>query len=306
MRKKAPRKIVTSSRTDWLAARTQGIGGSDAATVVGANPWSDPTTLWMEKTGMRSPQAENEAMWWGNQLEAIVAQRHAMVTGRPIESPAPPGKFLIHQHPTQDFALATLDFLQVDDQRGPGILEIKTTGSPKINADEWMEDPPLHYQIQLQHQLMVTGMEWGSLSVLIRGNQFATCDIARNEDFCQLLLAKEKEFWQMVLDGQMPAFDGSVSSVEAIHHLYPVQTAGKVIQLSDEFRDLAEELEQVTEERKELEKREEEIKARVKAELGDAERGIIPGGGFWNFKLVESKEYVVPAKSYRKLTRTKK
>lgn len=305
MAKKA-RTIVTSTRADWLQARTQGIGGSDAATVVGANPWSDPTTLWLEKTGMREPQPENEAMWWGNQLEELVAVRHVLVTGREVKSPAAKGKFVIHQHPEHDFALATLDRLQVDEQRGPGLLEIKTTGSPKIEAEDWEQDPPLHYQIQLQHQLMVTGMTWGSLSVLIRGNKFATCDIERNEDFCQLLLAKEKEFWQMVLDGEMPAFDGSISSVEAIRHLYPVQAEGKVIQLSDEFRDLAEEMEQVSEERKALEKREKEIKARVKAELGDAERGIIPGGGFWNFRAVNIPEKHTPAFSCRKLTRSKK
>ena len=39
------------SREDWLKARKGFIGGSDAAAVVGLNPYKDNVTLWLEKTG---------------------------------------------------------------------------------------------------------------------------------------------------------------------------------------------------------------------------------------------------------------
>ncbi|HMY01400.1 MAG TPA: YqaJ viral recombinase family protein, partial [Agitococcus sp.] len=39
------------SRSEWLAVRKQGIGGSDAAAAVGLNPYQSQLELWMIKTG---------------------------------------------------------------------------------------------------------------------------------------------------------------------------------------------------------------------------------------------------------------
>lgn len=38
-------------RDAWLKIRTSGIGGSDAGTIMGSNPWKSPYQLWLEKTG---------------------------------------------------------------------------------------------------------------------------------------------------------------------------------------------------------------------------------------------------------------
>ena len=36
---------------EWLDARRNGIGGSDVAAVLGANPWRTPLEVWLSKTG---------------------------------------------------------------------------------------------------------------------------------------------------------------------------------------------------------------------------------------------------------------
>ena len=41
------------NREEWLKERKKGIGGSDAATVLGKNPWKTNVELWEEKTGRR-------------------------------------------------------------------------------------------------------------------------------------------------------------------------------------------------------------------------------------------------------------
>nr|WP_306584148.1 YqaJ viral recombinase family protein [Exiguobacterium sp. SL14] len=38
-------------RSEWLALRNKGIGGSDAAVVAGLNKYKSPFTLFLEKTG---------------------------------------------------------------------------------------------------------------------------------------------------------------------------------------------------------------------------------------------------------------
>lgn len=38
-------------RSKWLEFRKEGIGGSDAAAIVGLSKWKSPYQLWLEKTG---------------------------------------------------------------------------------------------------------------------------------------------------------------------------------------------------------------------------------------------------------------
>ena len=47
------RKVKTKNHDEWLRLRGQYIGGSDAAAVVGMNPFSSPYALWAEKTGKK-------------------------------------------------------------------------------------------------------------------------------------------------------------------------------------------------------------------------------------------------------------
>ena len=56
--------------------RDKYIGGSDAGTILGLNPWKSPYTLWCEKTGLLTPEdiSDKEAVWWGNYDEEGVAR----------------------------------------------------------------------------------------------------------------------------------------------------------------------------------------------------------------------------------------
>lgn len=44
------KKIPHEDHEEWLAIRSKYIGGSDAGTVVGLNPYNSPYALWAEKT----------------------------------------------------------------------------------------------------------------------------------------------------------------------------------------------------------------------------------------------------------------
>ena len=57
------KKVVKyKNREEWLAGRSQGIGASEAGTVVGLNPWCTPYQLWRRKKGIDPPVEENFAM----------------------------------------------------------------------------------------------------------------------------------------------------------------------------------------------------------------------------------------------------
>ena len=46
---------------EWLALRKTGIGGSDAGTVCGLNPYSSPMKLFCDKTSEDIQELDNEA-----------------------------------------------------------------------------------------------------------------------------------------------------------------------------------------------------------------------------------------------------
>ena len=58
----------------WLEQRRKGIGGSDAGTVLGINPYQGPFELWLLKTNqIPDPDlSDREAVYWGHTLESIV------------------------------------------------------------------------------------------------------------------------------------------------------------------------------------------------------------------------------------------
>ena len=62
------------SREEWLAYRRKGLGGSDASTVCGLNPYSCKLTLWADKTGRLPEKEDTEAMRTGRDLEDYVSK----------------------------------------------------------------------------------------------------------------------------------------------------------------------------------------------------------------------------------------
>jgi predicted phage-related endonuclease len=56
------------TREEWLKARKSYIGGSDAAAVLGMNPWMSNTELWEIKTGRRKKTFldDNEFVKYGH------------------------------------------------------------------------------------------------------------------------------------------------------------------------------------------------------------------------------------------------
>ena len=66
--------MLVDNRTDWLKARRKGIGGSDAASVLGISPWKSNVQLWEEKTGITEPEdiSDKEAVCFGKESEAAI------------------------------------------------------------------------------------------------------------------------------------------------------------------------------------------------------------------------------------------
>jgi len=146
------------TRPDWLAYRRRGIGGSDAAAVLGISPFRTARDLYYDKLGVVT--ADDQENWValevGTLLEPLVARIFAKKTGLKIYQ-----RKCMFQHPEHPWMLADLDYLVDLPDGKTAILEIKTTN---YNAQgKWwyngMEIVPVYYESQGRHYMAVMNLD---------------------------------------------------------------------------------------------------------------------------------------------------
>lgn len=207
----------TLDRGQWLDVRRGGIGSSDAATAVGLNPYKSQLELWLEKTG-RQPATEDapgmdDPRYWGTLLEPYVAVAYQQKTGRRVRK-----LNAVLQHPAMPFMLANID-REVVGEPDVQILECKTAG--EFGARLWKDGVPEYVQLQVQHQLAVTGKHAADVAVLLCGQDLQVHRIVRDEEVIARLVVLEARFWECVETDTPPAADGSESAGRALRQLYP-------------------------------------------------------------------------------------
>lgn len=301
----ASETLVFGSEAEWLAGRMQGITATEAAVVLGQNPWKTPFALWAEKVGLAEPDdlSNNEAVRWGHrlQLPILAAYREE----RPEAEVEAVPEWCMERSIDRPWMLATLDGRQFTEERGPGVLEIKTAGAQK--SADWADgEIPIAYQIQVQHQLAVTGLTWGTIAVLIGGQKFLWQDVERNDAFIDAMILREEAFLTLVQSETPPEVDGSEATANALKKLYP-EDSGEIIALPNEATDWDERLVAVKAELKTLEAEKSLMENRLKAALGEAAQGMLNNGVAYTWKL-QTNRY--PAKeacevSFRVLRRKK-
>ena len=261
-------------RERWLEVRKQGIGSSDAAAAVGLNPYKSSLALWMEKTGRTinadiSSDMESPA-YWGTLLEPFVAEAYATKTGRRVRRVNS-----VLQHPTYAFMLANLDREIVGSPEAQ-ILECKTAG--EFGSRLWRDGVPEYVQLQVQHQLAVTGKEAADVAVLLCGQKLEIFRVVRDEDVIARLVVLEARFWDHVERDTPPPADGTESSARALRDLYPGGTS--TLDFSDDarlcqtFSDLVALREQLDSQGTEAEL----LRQILQEAMGDASRAVFAAG----------------------------
>lgn len=200
------------STDEWLAARTL-IGGSDAAALVGLNPYKTNIDLWREKTGRQeAPDISNEEfVKFGHDAEPHLREMFALDYPQYQVGYLENNMFLNDKYP---FAHASLDGWLTDQDGRKGILEIKTTNIlQSMQKEKWNDRIPDNYYCQVLWYLMVTEFdfvvlkarlrsEWqGEIRVTIRHYTIERSEV--EEDILELQKAAEK-FWKAVQEDREP------------------------------------------------------------------------------------------------------
>lgn len=268
-------------RAAWLKLRRQGIGGSDAAAILGLNPYKSPLAVYADKRGLTDDAPDTETLRQGRDFEAYVADRFSEETGKRVRRCNQ-----ILQHPDRPWMLANVDRLVVGERAG---LECKCVGIGNRVDFEGGAVPPTFYW-QCMHYLAVTGLDRWYLAVLPLGRWVAPYifEIARDETQIDELTAREEAFWtDHVLAGVPPLPIGSEAD-EAVLSLVCEQHGQEETVAIPELDGDLDLMAALQADRRALDAQIEAIEQRVKMRMGSAERA---SGNRWrvDWKNVESR-----------------
>ena len=288
---------IYPDKPSWLKARPRSIGASDTAKILGLTSMGSEFSTYLEKAeGLPSDNRYEQLTKWGSLLEPVVREEYQSVTGRTVHYD---GAYAVAHHPDLPWMTCTLDGRIEPD----AVYEGKTAIA--YSRSNWDDGVPLPYQVQVQHQLFVTGRQWGSVACLIGGNDFRYYDIPRNDDFInEVMLPKLDEFWHRVQTKTPPDIDGSEATREATRRLDPYDDGATTEFLDIEWetverwKDLKAKIKQLTDEK-------ERLQAEIEYAMGGYTFALLPDGSMLSYKTQTRPSYQVKESTFRVLREVK-
>jgi putative phage-type endonuclease len=287
-----------------------GLGGSDGAAILGVHPYRSALDVYLEKRGLKPAFEGNRFTRWGHRLEAAVADAYAEETGRevflPEDAAFASGVIQEHgvvRHPDHPYIIGFPDRLVFDKEKGPGVLECKTTAL--WHAKEWDEASPIHHQIQLQHYLLLTGYQWGSVAVLIGGNDPRFEDLSANPTFQAVYVQRLVDFYEHHLQPGVPPEPDPEKDAENLRFAYRA-VAGSIVDLGPDAEELAGRYELLKEQIKALEAEKKQLETALKVQIGSHEMARFPSGWGYSWKECQREGYMVAPATVRTLRKLKK
>jgi predicted phage-related endonuclease len=118
-------------------------------------------------------------------------------TGNQLEDP---GDFTIFWG-EREYQFATVDRIDRTDNI---IVEFKSVGGMSVN--QWKEDPPLIYQIQVQHYLNVLKADRARIGAIFGAPVFdyQTYEIDRDDRFIEWMNREQEKFWNEFVEKDIP------------------------------------------------------------------------------------------------------
>lgn len=176
-------EYITQGSDEWLDWRRGVIGASDAPTIVGENPWKSPAHLMNEKLGLVPEFKGNDKTREGQRLEGparVELERRHSTKIRPV----------VVQDPELPFLAASLDGLCKSNSR---VYEIKC-GQKAYERTRRDQEPPDYYYGQLQHVLMVTGLDSLYFAAYRPNQPMIVLEVDRDDYYIKRLRKAEEEF----------------------------------------------------------------------------------------------------------------
>jgi len=260
--------------------------------------------------GKKRQDITNEQMEWGNDLEPVVLRKACKRLGIkgnvnirvPYAHPTLPlqcsldgigfgkGQTIKHDPDKGIFVIGMDEIVLVGD----GVLEAKTTRVSPEDTPDLARGP-----IQLQGQMMVTGMKWGAVCVFYQGSTLRIFLFAPHQQTMDAIAQAVTDF-----DAKLKTYQDSgaidwypPNSSKDMDRMFP-SAATDQITLPADCASLAGQIVQNKLRIKEIEAQIEADEIKIKSVMGDAAKAV--GGGYtisWPMRSYKAQpEKLVPAK----------
>jgi putative phage-type endonuclease len=232
---------------EWRLARRRGFGASESAAACGFSRWRTALEVYYQKIGELPDQEDNDAMWFGRELEPIVIKKFCLETGLEVaQYPCP-----MLRHPEYPFMLATIDARLTTGE----LLECKTTTEQayrKNYGEEESDATPDDIVFQAQQQMAVTGADVCHVATLVAGRKLRRHRIERNDQLISGIIEKQAELWDRIQRRDPPPADFShPSTPDLLKQVYHEETLETVI-LSSALAEVRRERDRIAEQIKTL------------------------------------------------------
>lgn len=229
----SPARIILpecAGRPAWLAARQEGIGGSEVGALVGVNEHETPFSVYNAKKRGGKDLSGVAAVKWGHRFEDAVAEEAAEVIG--LVSRFAGGLWADRERP---HLRVTPDRFVTKPRswKALGVIECKTAG----DDDEWESGSitvggqgtgraPLSYQAQIQWQLGILGLLKGWLACYIsnQARDFYVVEVDFDSEWFREMADEAERFWVAnILADEPPMHDlRHPKTEELLKQLHPV------------------------------------------------------------------------------------
>lgn len=265
--------IVPESEQEWLGLRAGDITSTKVGALFGCSPYLTHFELWHQiKAGHVVTVEQSERMKWGTRLQDSIAAGIAADNQWKIRR--------MHEYrriPSLRIG-SSFDFSIGED----GLLEVKNVDG-LVFRDGWIVDgenieAPPHIELQVQHQLLVTGRKYAYLGALVGGNQLILLKREPDESIHSAIKDRVSQFWDSINKNQEPTPDFERDAA-FIAKLCRNVEPGKVLDASkdDELRALAQEYQFLGAEEKRIKETRDGVKAQMLLKIGTAEKVLADG-----------------------------
>lgn len=258
--------ISPTDKSHWLELRSKNINSTDISSLFGVNPYQTDFELWHKLKNPKAHEiAESERMKWGNILEPVIANQAA----QRLSLIAEPFKDYVY---IADYKIgSSFDFKTSDNS----LLEIKNVDA-RVFADQWIEDEddlqaPPHIELQVQHQMLVSGIKRAYIAALVGGNTLKLITRDANTGIQRAILQKAAAFWASIEANNPPKINYE-KDADFVMSLYDHAEPNKVIKPTALIDKLVSEYNELNAQVKALDTKKDEIKARLLEQIQDAEK----------------------------------
>lgn len=230
-----PVSVTPENKQHWLELRSKNLNSTDVSALFGVNPYLTEFELWHRlKEPTVQEFASTERMSWGNALEAAIANEAARVNGWTIE-PFKDYWYLPESRlgSSFDFALSPINGVYST------LLEVKNVDTMAYNknwiehSDDDIEAPP-HIELQVQHQMLITGFSTVYICALVGGNTLKVLKREVNPSIQDMILKKSAKFWESIDSGVPPKINYERDS-EFLIDLYNHAEPNKVLDAKSDY-----------------------------------------------------------------------